>query len=446
MKLDKKQSRLLFLGLFIISALFYLSFYFHDGIIMSVDGPTYIGMDSDREPAYCTFLWLFRTLFGEDIYLHICVILQCILAGLAAAYLTCVLQDIYSLKWISTVLMLFIQYGLTILNRFVAQRRYSYYNSICTEAVAYSLWAIFFADILNIVYKKEKKYIIRCIIWTILLISIRKHMYITYPIFFVTVIATYWKKLNWKAVALTIGSIIISFVCITLIDCTYNYANRGVFAKHTGDSTFILGNEIYVADESMAKYISDDENRALFEEIIKRADELNYNIKYAEKGVIKLEDHYSDVYDRIKFDVNATVIREYEENELGFTSETETLRVIDYNERVSQMTKDLLVPCMPGLFRIFVANAVCGFITTVLKVHTGLNELSVVVYLLYILVLIKSRKSSITPFAVLTLFSIVINVCFVSAALFSQMRYMLYNTAFFYQSGYLMLLSLRKNK
>jgi membrane protein YdbS with pleckstrin-like domain len=103
---------------------------------------------------------------------------------------------------------------------------------------------------------------------------------------------------------------------------------------------------------------------------------------------------------------------------------------------------------MPGLIRLFVCNVISGLITTVLKVHKYLNVLAVLLYIAYLAVLIwlvkkkayKRESNSVVGFAILVLLAIALNVGLTSATIYCQMRYMLYNTAFFYQAGLLMLI------
>ena len=130
--------------LFLMSLLFYLFWYLFDGIIMTEDAPSYIQMQSDREPGYCLYLWLFRGIFGAEVGLHAAVIGQCVIAAMAAYAITRTLGRLFSLSWFGSVGVLVIQYGITLLNRFVAQRRCSYFNSIETEGLAYSLWVFYF--------------------------------------------------------------------------------------------------------------------------------------------------------------------------------------------------------------------------------------------------------------------------------------------------------------
>lgn len=445
--LSSKKIRIIaYCGIFIISALFYLMWYWHDGIILTEDAPSYINMQSDREPGYCSFLCILCSLFGGDIYLHVAVIIQCLIAALAASALALSLQKRFSLHWFWMLCILVMQYGITLLNRFVAQRRYSYYNSIETEGLTYSLWVFFFLSILGILYDKNRKSIITAVIWSIVLISIRKQMMITLVLVFLCVLTIrFMDKRKWyKALIEAIAIAAISMLGTNLVDYTYNFATRGVFAKHTGDSSFILGTEIYLADTEMVEVVEQEEYKGIFLEIMRRADEEQYNIAYAGKGWHNIEDHYSLSYDRIKFDIVNVVVREYQDA----NHVPQEQRDDNYNEIAGTLMKDLLPSSIPRLIKLFFCNVIHGLITTVLKVHPVLNWAALFLYLVYILLFVwliwkKSYRKvtvSVLPFAAITMIAILGNVCLTSITIYCQMRYMLYNTALFYQSGLLMLL------
>jgi hypothetical protein len=326
----------------------------------------------------------------------------------------------------------------------VAQRRYSYYNSIETEAIAYSIWVFFFLARLRIVYDKNKRSIFLGVFWAIMLMATRKQLAVSFIILFMCLVYRWWNDMKWKkAVIVSLFIVVLGFIGTRLVDCTYNYAIRGVFAPHTGDSSFILGTEIYVAREDMASRIKSDANREIFLEILKRADELEYNSAYAGKGWHNIEDHYSESYDRIKFDIVNVVIREYQEdNNIPQEEREDSSNLIK-----GDIMKNILLSCLPGMIKIFLSNLVHGFVTTILKVNTLLNWIALFLYIVYIgiwilLLKLKSyQKVNVTvlPLAALVLVSIACNVGFTSAAIYPQMRYMLYNTGLFYQAGLLML-------
>lgn len=95
--------------------------------------------------------------FGAEVGLHAAVIGQCVIAAMAAYAITRTLGRLFSLSWFGSVGVLVIQYGITLLNRFVAQRRCSYFNSIETEGLAYSLWVFYFLCILGVWFQRDKK-------------------------------------------------------------------------------------------------------------------------------------------------------------------------------------------------------------------------------------------------------------------------------------------------
>lgn len=443
------KKRIKYLVIFLFSVIFYLLWYWRDGVILTEDAPSYINRYSDREPGYCIFLWLFQSIFELDLALNVAACVQCVIAAIVATMLVAKLEHRFNLHWVPGLGILVMQYGMTLLNVFVAKRSYSYYNSIETEGLAYSLYIFFFLALVDYLYDKDKHSLIKAIVWSVILISIRKQMYITLMLLVCAVIYVTWKeKKITKTITQLILVVAISILSINLIDCTYNYASRGVFQKHTGDSSFILGTEIYLADYNMVEYIDSERDKALFIEIMEQADEMQYNYKYASEGWMNRESHYSSSYDRIKFDIVMKVVREYfEENQIP-----EEQRDLLYHEIAGTMMKELLLPSVPRLIELFIYNVIYGMITTILKVHPLLNIGAVGIYLAYfaiLCILIKQqslkKEDGAVLFALVVFLGITFNVGLTSATIYCQMRYMLYNTAFFYQAGILMLVELYRN-
>lgn len=434
-----------YIAILIVSFGFYLLWYLLDGVIQTPDANSYIVMEANREPGYCMYLAFFRMLFGTEYYLDLAVIVQCLIAALAAVAICKELQKRFSLHDLQMLCILIVQYGLTLLNRFVAQRRYSYFNSIETEGLTYSLWIFLFVCLIRMLYDNQTKDVIQALIWCVVLTSIRKHMMISFGLFFLVIIFVEWKAKSWKkGMVKAVLLLVLGFSLMKLVDCSYNYATRGVFASHTGDSLFILGTEIFVADTDMVSRIDDVNHQELFLEIMKRADENQYNLKYAESGWRNIESHYSNSYDRIKFDIINVVLNEYLDEQGIVQPQREVL----YNEITASMMKALLPACLSDMARISGGNIIHGFITTVLKVHPLLNGPAVCLYIAYIgvfIYLVKKKSyvivsQSALPLAGLVMLAIVANVFLTAITIYSQMRYMLYNTGLFYQAGFLMLI------
>lgn len=443
MKNDTRKRQAAALAVALASIVFYLIWYWQDGVIITPDSDSYLTMQADREPLYCIFLWLMRKIFGNRIYLEVTVVAQCVLAGIATAVFTLSLKKRFRLNRIVSFCVWGIQCGLTFLNRYVAHRRYSYFSSIRTEALAYSFYLFLILGLLAILYDKSIRGVLISLIWAVVLTSIRKQMLVAFGLMFLAIIYAWRKDKGWKKAVLYATLIVILGLGSTrLIDCTYNYVCRGTFTAHTGDSSFILGNELYAANEEMAQQITDDVNRAIFLEILARADAEEYNIQYAGEGWYGLQTHYSMSYDRIKFDIVMPVIREYQDS-VGMA---EADREDSYNAIAGTIMKEILIPCVPDLFQIFAVNVISGFITTLLKVHPVLNIVALFLYAAYIALFIwlaakgsyKTEHSALL-FAALVMTALVATIILTSATIYCQMRYMLYNTGLFYQAGLIML-------
>jgi hypothetical protein len=113
-----------------------------------------------------------------------------------------------------------------------------------------------------------------------------------------------------------------------------------------------------------------------------------------------------------------------------------------YQYITNSMAKELLLPCIGDMFKLFLCNIIHGLITTVLKVHPILNWFALMIYIIYIMLLIISfrKKTCAMPFAVMVLLAMLVNIVFTSTTIYCQMRYMLYNTAFFYQAALIMVI------
>lgn len=449
MKEKRVKKSVEYIAVLITSLIFYLFWCFLDGVYITPDAETYIHMEMSREPGYCMYLAFFRWILGEQNYLFGAIVGQSIIAAMTATALYKELKVRFSLGKITAVLILLIQYGVTLLNRFVAQRRSGYFNSIETEGLAYSLWILFFLALIRILYDKSKKDVVLAFVWSVILVSIRKQMYIAVILLFMTYIYAYCKKnkrikIIFQSVVLCIGVLIVS----NLIDCSYNFVLRGKFQTHSGDASFILGTEIFVADNDMVKYIKDSKNQEYFSMIMSSADEQKFNICYADSNWMSIEDKYSESYDNIKFRIINPLIHD----DLRAAGIEEGLLTEKYNEIIHEMMSDLLVPCIPGIIKLYWCNVLSGLITTVLKVNVKLNLIAILEYICYLIVCIwilkkgKKNTSSVLPLAILVLLAILVNILFTSTTIYCQMRYMQYCTALFYQVGLVMLIEVNRTR
>ncbi len=145
-----------------VNLVLYIGFALADGPVWCRDSNSYATMDYTREPAYCTFLWLMRKLFGdtilvygwdltdrlggkaaaqEPLYLMAAIVCQAAVMAVTVWYLAKVCNKLGGrrLALAANVVM----WGVELLNRFGAKRGSAYFQSIMTEGFGIPFYILF---------------------------------------------------------------------------------------------------------------------------------------------------------------------------------------------------------------------------------------------------------------------------------------------------------------
>ncbi|MGN0376378.1 MAG: hypothetical protein ACI4ED_01965 [Suilimivivens sp.] len=191
----------------------------------------------------------------------------------------------------------------------------------------------------------------------------------------------------------------------------------------------------YVSEEEDFQYIEDSNLRLLSEEIYAICNENGYLKQSAEEGWYNRVTHFGDYYDCIQIDTMWPAIEHYVvENYSGDTVALEN----QVDSLTNEIISSLLPHVWPEILSCFVDNFLSGLITTVAQRKPILIIYSMLIYLIYMILLaINLKREGLKPlslFSMLTLISVVINVAIVSAVIFCQTRYTIYNMPLFYIS------------
>lgn len=434
--------------LFGISILYYLFFFFLDGAIICHDSPNYIDMNFSREPFYPLFLAILRGLFfwNDSFYLTAAVFLQSLLAAIAAASFVNYIRKEWKLHTLLSLLLLVFPLFTSFLCRFGAKRSAMYSNSILTEGIAISLYLLFFRYLLEYRQHQTKKSFWGCLILCIILLSTRKQMAIVTALFCLVLLASEWKHSIKKGVLKAFLTGMLILAVSLLFDRGYNYCLRGEFVGHSNDNRFVSTMIFYTAERSDSAYINDPALRELFLQIYDTCDEKGYMMHSAKEGWNNENNHFGESYDMIQLYELVPSLTEYVGTHYDLV-QTDIERTIDEINTV--FISSLLPHELPKIGRVLVNNFLSGLITTVAKNNTILIYYTVAVYLLYLLILavliIRKRKSPIgdslsktIQLSVYTLLGIILNLLLVSAVIFCQSRYTIYNMPLFYISFVMM--------
>lgn len=460
MKLSKSRRDTFFLSaMLIFSAIFYLFFAFLDGPYLSPDSETYIAMSLHREPLYSLFLALMRALFGPDRekYLMGAIIIQSLLTAVAAWSIPAFLYKKLSLPKPVAFLLLMMPFGVSLLCRFGAGRRAMYSTSIESEALALPLFLLFFRFLAAYVMEARSrlKNLCSAAIFCILLISIRKQMYAALLILLTVIFVKMLRSKCWKKGLLSLAvSALTILLAVTGLDLSYNTVLRGETVRHSGDSRFLLTMIFYTAERDYGEKIDDANIRKLFYDIYDTCDEAGYLKHSAPNGWLPRVNHFGDHYDHIQIDTLRPGVTDYVTvNEPG----TETEMAARVDDIMQTMTGSLLLSCLPSMIGCFFDNVLSGLVTTVSMRTFLLSIAALILYAGYLalcaLCIVRSKRRctsengvctkkkarpEVVHFSLLVLLCIIVNVAVVSAVIFCQSRYTIYNMPLFYMGGILM--------
>lgn len=425
----------------IINFAFYLIFALCDGAIICVDSPSYINMDSSREPLYPMLLLLFRTLIGEKSYLFGVSIFQSVLSAFASYILVDYFRKTIDLSKFWTLFLMAIPFAVSILCRFVAKRGSMYSNSILTEGVAISLYMIAFRYILEYYFVQSKKSFLWVVVLSLLLISIRKQMIVVLMLFLSIVLWVYLKKKKMlRGIGIVICCILFVLGLNKVIDVGYNCMVHGEISTHTGDVRFISTIAFYTAERENGTNISDEKIKELFYEIYDTCDAKGYLKHSVGTDWWERVSHFGNYYDCIQIDTMWPMINSYVVTEYGY----EGMAISEKADEIMKVISKAVIPeNICDVISVFFDNFISGLIITVAQSNWMLIWYSLFVYIVYILLLIfnlkNDKKDKACAIAAITLLAIVYNVGLVSVVIFCQTRYTIYNMAIFYISLILLL-------
>lgn len=425
------------LALLCISIGFYLLYPLIDGPVWCADSGGYVSMHITREPFYPTFLALCRGL-GRVLRvdaLVITVVLQSVLAGFTAWYAGIVVRDMKAGSRVLQLAAILFQFAVTLLCRFAAGRGSAYTDSILTEGVGLSLYVLFIISLYLYIRTRRSRQLWLTLFLSFLLISLRKQMLVT--LFIMGIVFAWYilireRKVRWFLCLMAMIAGV--FVAGKLFDRTYQYAVRGEWMEHSGNSMGLLCTLLYSSDvEKDQALFADETVRELYLEIMRQADAQQLLYKYAGSGWLTVSSHYADSYDAIGYGIINPVVEGYMQENFEY-SETETAR--KYDAVCGEMSHTLMRQSPMPLFKVYVYNLWKGLVNSIAQANRLLSLYAAAVYIITaVMVWYLARRGSGAEslcFTFIVMTGIVVNALAVGIVIFAQPRYMIYSMGLFY--------------
>lgn len=420
----------------IVSVLFHLLWVVIDGVEIRVDSASYINMVMSREPVYPIFLALNRSIFGEEGYLMVVVVLQALLGAYATWRIAQLVGEYSESKYLLPYATVFIQFAFVLICRFGAVRQMIYTNSIETEGIGFSLYLLFMIQLFRYIMYKKRSNLLWLLYYCIVLSNLRKQMLITFPIVIVAYMIYHMMRMEikWREVGKVMLCLVLAGIVSLFVPRAYNYVLRGEAISYTKSGSFILTPALYSSSRDDAMLFNDAKIEELFVSIINDMEEegLTHASVSVDADWRMRASHFANSYDAISYGVvNPNVSKYVEQSSKGNYIEDAQF----FDGAMNEMSKVLVQANLPQMINVFWVNLQAGFMNTIAKNTRVLDVFVVVAYLSYLglgILSVLKKKYVVSLLFLMTTIGIIVNGVLVAVTIFTQTRYMIYHFTLFY--------------
>lgn len=430
----KREERVILVWLIVIFGLLLLA----GGVKTYPDSESYLQMSPVREPLYPLLINGIIKLSGSYAY-EMTGMIQSALAIASIYMIVCYIGKQSGKRYILylTFLCMIVPHVVTPL---FASSRLILTNGIISEGITVSIYNFFFLFLLKAVWEdgNRKKYWVISLVLALLLSLTRGQMLVTLIAWFFTISVVEKGK---KKICICLFWFILSLIGRTLLINEYNLIINGKFTGTTYGAVTTLSNVIYVSKEGDGEGLKDKTEKQFFEDIYKIAKENGMLLQDAPKGFSEEVAFFGQMHDSIKELAIYPILENYVINNENITD------YMDKSVRIDELSAELTA----GLLKVnwmrwgmhYLTNILAGLIRTVAYVQPICNILTLVGYLLLIVLGLycykKDKYSKAVKFQLLTALLTLGNVSAVAITIMCLSRYMIYNMAFVYITGMLLI-------
>lgn len=403
------------------------------------DSEQYIAMHIHREPLYPFFLWIFRTLLGEEHYLEAVRFLQNMLAAFSVIWLAECIRRQFRLKDLMTLLVCLLELAPHVITPMFAATGLVLSNGIISEALTLPLFYLFAAECLKMIFEKNRKPAVWALVFAVLLALTRGQMMTSILVWAVAAALPAAIQKKWKRIAAVLLCTALAFGCRTVLVKSYNLAFNGHFINNTFGGVGMLANVLYAADREDGELIEDELAREYFYMSYDLVEEQQANYQYAPEGFLNRAAHLEQFHDTLKFKLIEENWRARHDSE-GF---------LDYilenveSDRIAGIIIKSIFPAVLGRWLYdYLALSAYGLIRSIAVVHPLINWYALTAYLAVIVLAAytfwKDHNSRAVWLAAFALLSIAANVYATSMIIMCLSRYMIYGLPIFYIAALLL--------
>ena len=406
----------------------YLTF----GIVRSVDTVSFEIFSSLVYPLYSVALWIFRTLFGEELGYFLLGLFQNLLLVVSIHSLNHYIKKAFNLDFLTHILLLLVSALVFIVQKWLTRAGLISSNTLISEALSIPFYLLFIRFALQAVLERNRKAFLLCCLFATLIILTRAQLYWVLVVVFA--VRLYLSNASRKKAFLSAV-----LICAVIAGCIQGI--RVIQTRSGTDDQSGAPSNLYLL--TTAIYCSEQEDGILFPEgspeqqlFVRTREWMDDPERLAAFGyetgsLTNRHQKFEASFDNIK---GIIWYHYYELLDAGLVPD------------MSKMFTTLVLT-HPGSFLLHCAqNSLVGLIRTVAILRPGINALAGAFYVYLILCLLISRKNENLKkerqMTCLGLLCVLLNALVMGPGVFALSRYMFYNLPVMYITAILFLRAL----
>ncbi len=398
------------------------------------DSEQFISMHMHREPVYPLFLWVFRKIFGESLYLEVVKWAQNLINAFCAIVLLRGLVRRLSfgkmVMTIGTITLL----APHIMTPLFARSHLVLTCGVLNEALCLPLFYLYLLELISFATEGGRKHMVISAAWGVIISLIRGSMMICLIAWAIVAIGRcIFERKKFYFPIIYLLALFLLMKARSGIYIGYNYVVNGIAEANMCGNMNLVANVLYASDREAGERLEDEATRTLFYEIYDRADEAGLTYKHADSSLYNMVKHLENSHDTLKFDYILQTLDDYYMSNVG----TDYVEKNRFQEETCKTIAHAIWPACFGRWLIrYVGLSVNGVIRSVavVKPYTVIPAIIMVFVALglsiYCLAKRKHVKAALALLIILMMLAA--NACGVATVIMCISRYMIYCFAPFY--------------
>lgn len=330
------------------------------------DSEQFISMHVHREPVYPLFLWFFRTLFGENIYLNIAAWAQNLLNAFASIIFLRFFVKEFELNHLKKVLATIFILLPHIMTPLMSQAHIVLSSAVMNEAIGLPLFLLYIVVLLDYIYRGKKSTLVGSVALGLLLSLIRGSMMITLIAWMLVVTVRFIYEKKWKFILLPLLAMLMLFGVRGTLFKVYNYVVNDIYVATVCGNMNLVTNILYASERSSGELIEDDLSRELYYKIYDAAWENGLNHHFAGTNLYDRTAHLENNHDTLKFDYILQITADYYYENIG---DDYLARNIWQDEVCANIAHSILPSCLGRWIGQYIMLSINGLVRSVAFVH-----------------------------------------------------------------------------